>query len=288
MRIRGGWKVLGLVCAGVGLVAGGLAATAAVNGARFGRRVAADARELFALRTEAPPRPIDPESLPPPVRRYLARAGVLGRAPIRTVRLVHGGTFVTGPGKPGLPIRGEQYLAADPPGFVWWGRIRAAPGLTIEARDRSRAGEGNMWIVLASTFTLQDARGPELDQGALLRLLGELTWCPTALLDGRYVSWEPVDADHARATLRVGGREVSATFEFGADGMPARFTAERFRDVDGTPVLTPFVGRSEDYRLVDGVRVPFRLVAAWVIEGGTLEYARWEVERVELDRPEPF
>jgi hypothetical protein len=145
-----------------------------------------------------------------------------------------------------------------------------------------------MWIVLASTFTLQDARGPELDQGSLLRLLGELTWCPTLLLDGRYVSWEAGDGARARATLRVGGREVSATFEFGPDGMPARFAAERFRDVDGTPVLTPFVARSEDFRLVDGVRVPFRMVAGWVLEGGVLEYARWQVERLEFDRPEPL
>jgi hypothetical protein len=201
---------------------------------------------------------------------------------------VHRGPIVADAGKPGLPIHGEQYLATDPPGFVWWGRIRVAPGLTVEARDRSRAGEGNMWIVLASTFTLQDARGPELDQGALLRLLGELAWCPTVLRDGRYVTWEPVDGDRARATLRVGGREVTATFEFGPDGLPARFTAERFRDVEGTPVLTPFVGRTEDFRRVDGVLVPFRLAAAWVLEGGPLEYARWEVERVELDRPEPF
>ena len=280
--------MLALVCAGIGLVAIALVAIVAVNRARFGRRVAAEARDLLAVPSAGPPQHVDPEALPSPVRRYLAESGALGRAPIRTVRLVHGGAFVTGVGKPRLPIHGEQVLATDPPGFVWWGRIRAAPGITVEARDRSRAGEGNMWIVLASTFTLQDARGPELDQGSLLRLLGELTWCPTVFLDARYVSWEPVDADRARATLRVGGREVTATFEFGPDGMPARFTAERYRDVDGTPVLTPFIGRSEDYRRVDGVKVPFRMVASWVLGGTSLEYALWDVERLELDRPEPF
>lgn len=280
--------VLGLVLGGIALTAGALAATAAVQGVRFGRRVAADARDLFAQPSAGPPQPLDPAALPPPVRRYLAQAGALGRAPLRAVRLVHGGTFVPGVGKAPLPIHGEQYLTADPPGFVWWGRLRVAPGLRLEARDRSRRGAGNMWIVLASTFTLQDASGPELDQGALLRLLGELTWCPTALLDGRYVSWAPVDERRAHATLRVGGREVTATFEFGADGFPARFLAQRYRDVDGVGVLTPFAGSTRDFRDVGGVKVPFRLAATWLLEGGPLEYASWEVERVELDRPEPF
>jgi len=283
-----GWKVLGLVLGGVALVAGGLATAAAVQGVRFGRRVAADARELFAQPSTELPRPLDPAALPAPVRRYLEQAGALGRKPLRAVRLVHGGTFVTAAGKSPMAIHGEQYLTADPPGFVWWGRIRAAPGLRVEARDRSRLGEGNMWIVLASTFTLQDARGPELDQGALLRLLGELIWCPTVFLDGRYVSWAPLDERRARATLRVGGREVTATFEFGEDGFPTRFLAERFRDVDGKGVLTPFAGSSSDYRDVGGLKVPFRLVATWLLESGPLEYAAWQVERVELDRAEPF
>jgi hypothetical protein len=36
------------------------------------------------------------------------------------------------------------------------------------------------------------------------------------------------------------------------------------------------------------VRVPFRLEAAWVVDGREQPYARWEVERFELDRAEPF
>lgn len=48
-------------------------------------------------------------------------------------------------------------------------------------------GIGNIFVKMESTFTLVDSRGPQLDQGALVRLLGELTWVPTAFIDGRYV-----------------------------------------------------------------------------------------------------
>ena len=47
--------------------------------------------------------------------------------------------------------------------------------------------------------------------------------------------------------------------------------------------MTPFVGRFTDYRPVDGVLVPHRAVAAWIVEGTSQEYVRFDVERLEFD-----
>lgn len=277
------WAAVWIVVAAVGAIG----ALVAIQGLRFERQVEREARGLLSQAGGGPPDLAPLDALPAPVRRYLEVSGAARRAPIRTVRLRHGGTFVTGPGKPPMAIRGVQWLTADPPAFVWWGRIRIAPGVWIDGRDRAVGGEGNMLVRAASTVTLADARGPELDQGALLRLLGEAFWMPTLLRDPRWVTWAPLDDARARATLRVGGREVSATFHFGADGLPDRFTAERYRDVGGRSVLTPFEGDSSDFREVDGVKVPFRVGATWDLESGPLRYAAWQVEQVELDRREP-
>jgi hypothetical protein len=264
-----------------------VAVVVAIQSARFERRVEREARELWSIPAGAPAR-APPESLPAPVRRYAEASGAARHAPVRTVRLRHGGTFRTAVDGPWLPIRGEQYFAGDPPGFVWWGRVRLAPGVWVEARDRSALGAGEMWIVAASTWTIGRVTGPELDQGALTRLLGEMVWLPTALLDDRYVRWEAVDDASARATLRVGGREVVATFRFGPDGLVTGFTAERYRDVGGEGVLTPFVGTSSDYREVGGLRLPFRMEAAWELDGRPAPYVRFEVDEIQLDPTEPF
>ena len=223
------------------------------------------------------------------MRRYLTLA-LQGRpTAVRGVRLRHGGEFRTTLDGSFVKIRGEQYFSTDPPGFVWWGRVGLAPGLWVDARDRSARGEGNMLVRLESTFTLADARGPELDQGALLRLLGETTWFPTAFLDDRYIGWTAIDDRHARATLRLAGREVACLFEFGDDGLPARIEADRYRDLgSGRSVLTPWSGESSDYRRVDGLLVPHRQVAFWHLDGERVAYARFEVERIEYDPTEPF
>jgi hypothetical protein len=88
--------------------------------------------------------------------------------------------------------------------------------------DQSRAigGVGHMYVAAESTVTIANSTGPELHQGAMLRLLGERTWFPTAFRDQRYVRWSAIDDRHARATLGLNGREVTGVFEFGEDDLP--------------------------------------------------------------------
>ncbi len=267
-------------------IVGLLGTIASVNNVRFGRRVSAEIKAVAAGARE--PARVDARQLPDlpaPVARY-GRKALPRPTVIRTVHLRHGGRFRPSLDGSWLPIRGEQFFRVDPPAFVWWGRVRVAPGMWIDARDRSVDGSGNMLVMPESTFTLADSTGPQLDQGALLRLLAEMAWFPTAFFDTRYVRWAPVDDRRAAATLRVADREATATFEFGPDDLPAAVTAERYRDLGGgRAALTPFLGRCADYRSVDGVLVPHRMIASWVINGHPVEYVDFLVEQLEFDRP---
>lgn len=95
-----------------------------------------------------------------------------------------------------------------------------------------------MVVSLESSLTLFDRAGHELDRGALLRLLSDLALLPSVMLDGRYVSWAPIDARRARAALRVQGVSVAGVFEFGDDALPGSFHAERYLDTgSGQPRL---------------------------------------------------
>ena len=64
--------------------------------------------------------------------------------------------------------------------------------LPIAGRDRYADGHGHMLIKLASLLTVADGAGPEIDQGTLLRYLGEIVWFPSAALRD-YISWEAID-----------------------------------------------------------------------------------------------
>ncbi len=248
------------------------------NRARFERQVAEEMRALATI-----PRSVVPFStaadLPAPVARYRELA-VGARRPVRMLKMRHSGTFCTSPTSKAVAIQGTQLFTADPPGFVWTGRIRMAPGVWIDARDMAVAGEGSMRVLLGDTVTLVDARGSELDQGSGLRLLAEMVWYPTSLFDSRSVTWSAIDADHARATLRFGERDVSGIFAFGPDGLPREFTAERYNDKGE---LKSWGGVYREWRTVSGMQVPFEADVSWQLEGGPYTYARWRVDTMDFD-----
>jgi hypothetical protein len=276
-----GWLVMWIVLLVVS--AGGIIVS--THGLAFERGVEGEMQALVAAApssADGAPRRAS-EALPAVVERYLTAVGADG-APVRTVRMRHGGEMRTGPEAKWMPVRGQQVFTSDPPSFVWWGRMRVAPGLWVDARDKLVAGKGNMHVLAESIFTLGDVTSPELDQGAALRVLGEMVLFPTSFRDARYVRWEPVDASHARAFLRTGDREVHAVFEFGDDGLPARVSAQRFRDVDGVAVLTPWFGSLADYRDVNGLRVPFRMDATWELESGPFHCIHFVIENIQHER----
>lgn len=270
------WITLALMAAAV--------IAARINAMRFGARVGREVRALWPVQPSAAPA-VEPrtEGLPAPVRRYLAKAILRERTAVTTVHVTHGGTFRPKLDGAWLPIEGTQYIRAEPPAFVWWGRVRIAPGVWIDARDRSENGRGHMLVLMDSTFRLAESSGDAIDQGALLRLLGELVWLPTAFLAPR-ITWTPLDERRAKAQLRVGELDVAGVFEFGDDDLPSGFRAMRFRDVgQGAAELTEFYGAMSDYRKVDGLLVPHELVAHWTLDAEPKAYARWKVERIEYD-----
>jgi hypothetical protein len=279
------WCVLWGLVASVGL----LGTWVSVNGVRLSRQVARDARALLGAAV-APRLALERlAQLPAPVQRYLAL--VLGPEPrsVRSVRFRHGGRFRSQLDGGWQPIRGEQYDTSDPPGFIWWGRLSVAPGVWVDARDRGVSGKGNMLVSLESSVTLFDRAGPELDQGAMLRLLSELVLLPSVLLDERYVSWNAMDDTHAQATLHAQGAAVSGTFEFGADGLARSFSAERYMDSGaGQPRLLPWSGDYTDYRSINGLLVPHHFIGYWHVAGERIAYVDFVLETPEYDVKEPY
>ena len=251
--------------------------------ARVGREVMSLLSQPPAVRVGPAERRARWAGLPDPVRRYLQYAVADSAPPIRTAHLRHGGTFRTAPDASWFPIEGEQYFTVGTPGFVWHAILRPVPFFWIEARDRVEAGRGQMLVKALSVFTLADARGPEIDQGATLRWLGECAWFPYALV-GDAVRWEPMGDRSARATIAQHGLPVSAVFDFDAEGKLTGLRAERYRDLGGgAAALTPFIGRYADYREFGGFRVPASVEVSWVLDDGEFTYARFAVTAIEYN-----
>lgn len=265
------------------LLAGGLGWL----GARQWRSATAllEARLNAACQAPAQPRhrEADLEGLPAPVQRYLRLVLRDGMPVLTGLALEQRGRFnLSEGGELWRPFEARQQVRMRRPGLLWDARIRLLPGLNVHVHDAYAGGQGRLHAALFGSLTLAElderSAGDTLAEGELMRFLAEAPWYPTALLPSQGVQWSPVDAGTARASLADGGHLVSLLFGFGADGLVEWVRAEaRSRSVGGRMQPTRWEGRWFDYREREGLLLPMRGEAAWLLDEGRKPYWRGEI-----------
>lgn len=278
-----GWKIaIGLVVA----VAVGLVSLVLV-----GRWVWHARSQSLLAELTAPARAIEgmafrlevTEGLPAPARAYLARVLAPGQPAIVSARISHSGTFNMGSDEPQWrPFSSTQDVLVDGPGFLWNANVLMAPGMPARVHDAYVNGSAVLTARLFGLIPVMDAEdSPELAQGELMRFLAEAPWYPTALLPSETVTWTPIDDDSARVTLVDGDTSVSLEVRFGPDGLIESVRSEgRYRDVDGTQVLTPWEGWFWNYEERDGMLIPLDGEVAWLRQDGRWPYWRGHIDEI--------
>jgi hypothetical protein len=123
---------------------------------------------------------------------------------ISYVELKHDEIFRQGQGQGWMLIEGQEYFTTENPGFIWRGKMKPFLIFWIDGKDKFIGGNGNFQIKLLSLFTVVDAKGKETDEGELLRWLAEAPWFPTSLLPSKYLHWEGVNSNSAKAVVEYG------------------------------------------------------------------------------------
>lgn len=262
-----------------------LPALAAAGHAHLTQRIDAEVNELSAeaqCPADSPVTTEDLASLPGPVRRWLEAAGVVGQPRACTVRLRQRGELRTQASGPWMAATATQFFTVQPPAFLWQVETGFYGVLPVSGRDRLRHGRGEMEIKAASLLSVVNARGDTIDQGTLLRFLGELVWFPSAAL-APYLEWEAIDDRSARATMRQGAASVSATFEFNPSGQFVRLSAHRYLGGEADAALTPWTVTAHAWARWQGIEVPSRGEVTWELPAGPFTYYRWQIEALAFD-----
>jgi hypothetical protein len=221
-------------------------------------------------------------SLPPIVQTWLRRSGVVGKPAVFTVHLRQTGAMRTAPEGKWMPVSAEQYFTVQPPGFLWLADVKMMPFVHLAGRDKYEDGKGHMLIKALSLIPVADSKGPEIDQGTMLRYLGETIWFPPAALS-EYLSWENLDATSARATMTWGGITASGIFYFTENGDMTAFEADRYYDRQGTSTLERWRIEAKDWKEFIGVRMPVQFDVTWKLKEGDFTWFRLEVTDVVYD-----
>lgn len=250
----------------------------------FAEESRVEVRDLLATVKENPAviSADDLKDLPDPIRRWLLASGVVGKRHVQAVWLKQNGLMRTDPEGDWMPAEATQVFTVDEPGFIWTVDVTMAGVIPIAGRDRYRDGKGNMLIKALSLFPIVNGLGAKIDQGTLLRYLGEIVWFPSAALSA-HIFWTPLDSMSARATMSYGDVTASADFHINEVGDVVACSAQRYMGDGETATLERWYVPSKEWKVMNGFRIPVKGDVIWKLASGDFTYYQWEIVQIEYD-----
>lgn len=245
--------------------------------------------ETRAWRRLAAAAPADPpkfdtsmvDNLPELVQRYFLFMIAPGARLSTVSEIIMSGELSMGGPENYQPMQARQILA-PPHGLLWrvgvgrWPmRITGSDGL-CGARSWTR-----FWLAHALPIVRV---GDDADhrRSAFGRLIAEAVfWAPAALLPRYGATWEAVNADVARVTVRFEELSQSVDVAIAADGRPTKVVMQRWSNANSSQTyqLQPFGGHLSDFQEFDGYTLPTRVDGGNFID--TPDYFPFYKARVE-------
>lgn len=222
--------------------------------------------------------------LPAPVQRYFGYTfqGLVGDFTV--VRLEAAGDFRLPLTEDFNPTTAEQVIAIGTPALMFSATTPVFSKIWARAYDYFAKGEMEMKAKVLSTITVVDeSETPELNRISIRRWLLESPLYPQALLPGGPVTWEPVDAQSARAVVHADGLQAAMIFHFNEAGQITYLVAEQDGDL-----TTPYHGSGEhvtrgDYRAVGNMMIPHKFTISRAAGGEIFPFFEAEIMRIAFE-----
>lgn len=224
-------------------------------------------------------------SLPSVIQRWLLRSGSIGREVIYNTFLMQKGEMRTEKTGNWMPFTAKQYFTTSNPAFIWTTEVQMFPGFFLAGRDLFKDGKGHMLIKLLSLAPVADSRGPEVDQGTMLRFMGEMVWLPTAALMP-YLRWEEIDSVTAIGYMDYAGQSVKGRYTFTPEGDFYSLEAERYYSKGDTATLETWMVRTKPggYKEFNGIRIPAKMDVTWRLKDGDFTWLNLEIKEIAYNK----
>lgn len=218
--------------------------------------------------------------LPPPVQRFMRKAGVIGRPIPSIVRLRQVGRMRTAPTAAWMNFEADQVYTVAPPGFVWRAYFVSRGLPFVFGRDTYSGGGASILMKALGVVPVADVGGSELGAAGLMRYLNEMMWFPAAYLAPN-VSWRAIDERSAEVSVTDSGLTARATLVFDGDDRIVDFRAQRFNT--DTRSLETWETPISGHRELNGLLLPAGGQGVWKLDGGSFAYIELDVVALAYD-----
>ncbi|MBG9980390.1 DUF6544 family protein [Facklamia lactis] len=220
---------------------------------------------------------------PQPIIEYLQKMGYLGQTKMNGIRLFFkGADFYLDRDKPKMTIDydvTESCLASKRIAYI----ESQLYFLKFNGYDVFLDHEASMQGELLNRFKLFKQEGDHLRHGEMLTYLSEVFLMPNALFNDA-INFKTLDRKRVLATISHNNEQLEGVFEFNEAGEMVRFTTDQRPNVDakGNVTYRTWIAECQDYQVNEqGIKVPKRFIASWLIDGEKFKYFDGEISAIE-------
>ena len=220
----------------------------------------------------------DIQHLPKAVKNWVQSSGIIGKPFVHVGKIEQRAWMKLKPEQEKwFSAEAVQYTYTQSPSFIWSVHVKMNDLIYFQGRDIFTKGKGQMLIKLNSLFSIVNEAGTRIDEGTMQRFLGELVWFPTLAISP-YITWKEIDEFTCEATMEYLGGKASGTFQFNADGDFIQYSTMRYLGNDKDEERKEWVLSVEEYRSFEGVRIPSKMRATWILDEGPWTWLKLEIK----------
>jgi len=238
----------------------------------------------------APPADLNPfESLPELLKRFFQRCGYSGTEKVECAHIKWKNAairFTAGSKWKSMSCYQMNFLYR--PVRLAYMSMKMYGLVPVEALDKFQDGRGSMCVKMLGMFTVNDAKGKEMDQAELVTILAETMIVPHYALQ-KYITWEVLGPFSLKGVISYNGTTATGIFEFNSDHECTNFrTQDRYMTKNNTYLQTPWTATAKNYVNRNGIRIPSEFSAIWHTSHGDFEYFKGAIEAVEFNHTAIF
>ncbi|HIP95136.1 MAG TPA: hypothetical protein EYH20_07335 [Leucothrix sp.] len=227
------------------------------------------------------------DSLPEPVQRYAKQVMKMNTKDIKGVRFNLSGEVKLPERDDWLAIKGQQYVSALKPAFLWNIKANVNSFLWVEIQDRYESCGGNIDAKAYGILPMKSHHNvSELSKTQLVRWSSLLPMLPHSLVRHPNIEWIPVDENSSIARITDCDMTSDHIFNFDKDGSFIEMTSRdryEFYQENGFVQTGSIIYRTK-YKNIDGVSVPTYSTAIRIENGQNIDFLKETYSDIEFIR----
>ncbi len=222
--------------------------------------------------------------MPPPVRKYIAYTGILGKEKIQNARIEFDERMYRKAGTEPLVSSSEQFNFYGRPARIFYMKSRMF-GIPLRILHSYSEEKAEMQVRAASLFDTVNISGEDLTMAETVTVLNDMCLLVPGALVSEKIKWQNIDSTSAKVFFENGKYRVSAVLYFNDKGELINFISEdrsALQD-DGSLKKANWSTPVRDYREFHGIRAPSYGEAVWHYPEGDFVYGKFMLKDIRMN-----